>query len=54
MQREGLKGYLLRAKHDYNRFNLFDLPIKSLLLEMKWGLKHQHVRMFGLKLNKYE
>ena len=29
-------------------------PIKSMILEMKLVFKHQELRMFGLKLSKYD
>ena len=35
-------------------FNLFYKQVKSQLLGMKWLSKHQHLQMFGLKLNTYE
>ena len=41
--------------HDYAVvvFILFYLPIKSLILGMKW-LKHKYFKMCGFKLNKYD
>ena len=52
MVNPGLKG--LTADQNDNRFNLFYLPIKSLLLGMKGVLQHQDLKMFRHKSNKYE
>ena len=35
-------------------FNMHNYQVKSQLVGMKWGFKHQDLQMFGHKLNKYD
>ena len=42
------------SDHDYCRFNLCDLWLKSLLLGIKCVSKYQDLQIFLLKLNKHE
>ena len=45
----------LGAKHDYNRFQyILQADQKSLLLGIKLVFKHRNLKMFVIKLNKYE